>query len=77
MGTQVGARLLRFCHLRSRGLHATGDGYEHSDFALVWGLLFLAAGASGFIPGLWHPAPLIILNWLWMRSMATRCACSR
>ncbi len=26
-------------------------------FALAWGILFLAAGASGFIPGLWHPAP--------------------
>ena len=26
-------------------------------FALVWGILFLLAGASGFIPGLWHPAP--------------------
>jgi hypothetical protein len=26
-------------------------------FALVWGILFLMAGASGFVPGLWHPAP--------------------
>jgi hypothetical protein len=26
-------------------------------FALIWGILFLLAGASGFIPGLWHPAP--------------------
>ena len=26
-------------------------------FARVWGILFLLAGASGFIPGLWHPAP--------------------
>ncbi len=26
-------------------------------FALVWGIGFLLAGASGFIPGLWHPAP--------------------
>ena len=26
-------------------------------FALVWGIVFLIAGASGFIPGLWHPAP--------------------
>jgi hypothetical protein len=26
-------------------------------FALVWGIAFLLAGASGFIPGLWHPAP--------------------
>lgn len=26
-------------------------------FALIWGIGFLLAGASGFIPGLWHPAP--------------------
>ena len=26
-------------------------------FALIWGILFLGAGAGGFIPGLWHPAP--------------------
>jgi hypothetical protein len=26
-------------------------------FARIWGILFLLAGASGFIPGLWHPAP--------------------
>ncbi len=26
-------------------------------FALVWGILFLVAGVSGFVPGLWHPAP--------------------
>jgi hypothetical protein len=26
------------------------------SFALVWGILFLLAGASGFVPGLWHPA---------------------
>lgn len=26
-------------------------------FALIWGIGFLIAGASGFIPGLWHPAP--------------------
>jgi len=26
-------------------------------FARIWGVLFLLAGASGFIPGLWHPAP--------------------
>ena len=26
-------------------------------FALIWGILFLGAGASGFIPGLWHAAP--------------------
>ena len=25
-------------------------------FALIWGIAFLLAGASGFIPGLWHPA---------------------
>ncbi len=26
-------------------------------FALIWGIGFLLAGGSGFIPGLWHPAP--------------------
>lgn len=26
-------------------------------FARIWGVLFLLAGAAGFIPGLWHPAP--------------------
>ena len=26
-------------------------------FALVWGVVFLLLGVSGFIPGLWHPAP--------------------
>ncbi|HYN47020.1 MAG TPA: DUF4383 domain-containing protein [Allosphingosinicella sp.] len=26
-------------------------------FALIWGILFLAGGASGFVPGLWIPAP--------------------
>ena len=26
-------------------------------FALVWGVIFLLLGASGFIPGLWHAAP--------------------
>lgn len=26
-------------------------------FALIWGIVFLLAGASGFIPRLWHPAP--------------------
>ena len=26
-------------------------------FAMVWGVAFLLAGASGFIPGLWHEAP--------------------
>ena len=26
-------------------------------FALIWGILFLGAGAGGFIPGLWHAAP--------------------
>lgn len=26
-------------------------------FAMVWGAAFLLAGASGFIPGLWHAAP--------------------
>ncbi len=26
-------------------------------FSFVWGIGFLLAGASGFIPGLWHPAP--------------------
>ncbi len=26
-------------------------------FALIWGILFLLAGAGGFIPGLWHSAP--------------------
>jgi hypothetical protein len=34
-------------------------------FALIWGIAFLLAGASGFIPGLWHPAgpdhpPLVV-----------------
>jgi len=26
-------------------------------FAMVWGVLFLLAGVSGFVPGLWHEAP--------------------
>ena len=26
-------------------------------FALIWGIVFLIIAASGFIPGMWHPAP--------------------
>lgn len=26
-------------------------------FALVWGIVFLMVAASGFVPGMWEPAP--------------------
>lgn len=26
-------------------------------FALIWGILFLVVSASGFVPGMWSPAP--------------------